>query len=359
MVYFQPGPRLHLLLDALAFVPVHLFILPATALYHGIRYWLAPSARRFPHLTWWRYIVLNLQRARNQYMRGLCVNYPDPNAHVRIPSKYDDVCDVATVTLPPITEDVPRLEVLDSDATMKGIVHPTPVTGFWIAAKRKAGDLTAQAKPDERVIYFIVGGGYANGHPLDPHTAFSFAQLTGARNIVMTGDSAGANACLALTRYLDALRGVGFDWGLPRGLALHCPWGDMTSSFPSIKRNRYTDHLIDLNTTYIPSHTRHFPSKDGAYFSPALSQNTSDGHFARLAEAEVRAYVLAGTAEAFYDEIIALKAGMRAAGMDIIYREIEGAGHSDFVSMDRPGWQGWSWGVVRNDFEDFWYATAE
>ncbi|BEJ15319.1 hypothetical protein CspHIS471_0410860 [Cutaneotrichosporon sp. HIS471] len=62
MVYFQPGPRLHLLLDALAFVPVHLFILPATALYHGIRYWLAPSARRFPRLTWWRYIVLNLQR---------------------------------------------------------------------------------------------------------------------------------------------------------------------------------------------------------------------------------------------------------------------------------------------------------
>lgn len=72
---------------------------------------------------------------------------------------------------------------------------------------------------------------------------------------MVTGDSAGANACLALTRYLDALREDGSDWDLPRGLALHCvrlrlaeltkPWGDMTSSFPSLERNRYTVGLAD------------------------------------------------------------------------------------------------------------------
>lgn len=39
---------------------------------------------------------------------------------------------------------------------------------------------------------------------------------------MLTGDSAGANACLALTRYLDALKQHGFNWGLPNSLALHC-----------------------------------------------------------------------------------------------------------------------------------------
>ncbi len=72
---------------------------------------------------------------------------------------------------------------------------------------------------------------------------------------------------------------------------------------------------------YIPSHARHVPTSS-PYLSPALPANTSDGHFARLAEAGVRAYVLAGTAEGFYDEIVALKAGMRAAGMDVTFREV-------------------------------------
>lgn len=38
---------------------------------------------------------------------------------------------------------------------------------------------------------------------------------------MLTGDSAGANACLALTRYLDELSQNGSDWGLPGSLCLH------------------------------------------------------------------------------------------------------------------------------------------
>lgn len=183
MVYFQPGPRIHFLLDALAFLPIHLFVLPLTAAYHGVRYLLTPSARRFTRFTWWRYVVLNVQRVRAQCMRGLCANYLDPNAHRRIASKYDDVCDVEQVTVDPIGEDVPRVEVLDSDVVRRGVVRPAEATGFWISPKAEGREraLDAPAKPDERVIYFIVGGGYAHGHPLDPHTAFSLALLTGAR----------------------------------------------------------------------------------------------------------------------------------------------------------------------------------
>jgi acetyl esterase/lipase len=175
-MYLQPGPRVHLLLDALAFLPTHLVVLPLTAALHAVRYWLAPSAR-LPRLGWWRYIVLNVQRVRAQCIRGICVNYADPNAARRIPSKYDGVCDVAALTVPPA--DVPRLDVLAIDAVKERVVAPAAVPGFWVAAKGR--NLDAPAKPDERVIYFIVGGGYAHGHPLDPHTAFSFALLTGAR----------------------------------------------------------------------------------------------------------------------------------------------------------------------------------
>lgn len=113
----------------------------------------------------------------------------------------------------------------------------------------------------------------------------------------------------------------------------------MTGSFDSVKANRYTvsllprrpdtkDHLIDLSLVYIPSHTRHFSAKErgNAYFSPALPRNVGDGHFRRLAETGVRAYVMGGTAEGFFDEIVALKAGMRHAGMDVTFREVSGCG---------------------------------
>lgn len=87
------------------------------------------------------------------------------------------------------------------------------------------------------------------------------------------------------------------------------------------------DHLIDLSLVYIPSHTRHFSAKErgNAYFSPALPRNVGDGHFRRLADAGVRAYVMGGTAEGFFDEIVALKTGMRQAGMDVTFREVSGS----------------------------------
>lgn len=140
MPYFQPGPRLHALLDILAFIPTHTLVLPLTALFHGLRYWLVPRARRFPRLTWWRYVVLNVLRVRNQCIRGLCVNYPDPDADRRIPSKYDGECDVAVVRVPPMRDEVPRVDVLDARVVREGVVRPVEVAGFWIRAKRHHED---------------------------------------------------------------------------------------------------------------------------------------------------------------------------------------------------------------------------
>lgn len=150
MPYFQPGPRLHALLDALAYIPIHTTILPIAAVYHALRYWLVPSARRFPRLSWLRYVFLNVLRVQSQCIRGLCVNYPDPDAARRIPSKYDGECDVGVVRVGKMRDDVPRVEVLACPAVERGVVRPTEVTGFWI---RRKGDTE-----DEKVRKWVVEG---------------------------------------------------------------------------------------------------------------------------------------------------------------------------------------------------------
>lgn len=292
MPYFQPGPRLHLLVDILAFIPTHALVLPLTALYHATRYWLVRRARRFPRLGWWRYVVLNVLRVRTQCIRGLCVNYPDPDAERLIPSKYDGECDVEVVRVPPIREEVPRIEVLSSKVVKQGTVKGNEVPGFWIRKKGEEGEkvrrgaegerntdglmserphrqcrtrgarhllhrrrricpwppsqsphgiLIRQAHrsacflhqlpqvPRRRVSIPGVPDRHArrvavpHGHRLRPTgTTQQLVVKADGQNVMLTGDSAGANACLGLTRYLDALRQHGFDWGLPNGLALHC-----------------------------------------------------------------------------------------------------------------------------------------
>lgn len=140
MPYFQPGPRLHALIDALAYLPIHTTVLPVTAAYHALRYWLVPSARRFPRLSWWRYVFLNVLRVQSQWTRGLWVNYADPDADKRIASKYDGDCDVGVVKVEPMRGEAPRVEVLASPAVERGVVRGVEVTGFWIRAKKSDGE---------------------------------------------------------------------------------------------------------------------------------------------------------------------------------------------------------------------------
>lgn len=92
----------------------------------------------------------------------------------------------------------------------------------------------------------------------------------------------------------------------------------MTSSFPSLESNRTLDHLIDLSRVYVPSHTRHiYPSSP--YCSPVLAE---PDHWARLAERDVRVYIMGYGAEGMRDEIRALESRMRKAGVDVTYREV-------------------------------------
>lgn len=65
-----------------------------------------------------------------------------------------------------------------------------------------------------------------------------------ARDIILTGDSAGGNLALSLTLRLKAEGRL-----LPRGLVLMSPWTDLTSSGPSFTTKAKVDPV--LNRPYI------------------------------------------------------------------------------------------------------------
>ncbi|WVQ82452.1 hypothetical protein IAT38_004581 [Cryptococcus sp. DSM 104549] len=388
-------PLAHTAIDTLIAPFAYLVALPLTVTYHSLRF--AATEPLFPGWTLVHYLAINWRRTYRGLLSWRRVPLRDPEES-RIPAssaKYLGTCAVKQVECPPLVEDSNAPSVLK---VRRDVVLASPVPGFWVERKsREPSSLDRHASKGERLIFFIVGGGYGGGHPLTIHTPWSLAELSDARvfcinyrkslsdatafpcslldcmagfqyvveekgfdaqNIMLCGDSAGANGCLALARCLGEMEEMGSTrFGQVGAMCLHSPWGDMTSSFPSIKNNCYTDHLVDLTTSYIPSHTRHFISKSDPYLSPALA---TMGGFNHLARHKVKVYISAGTAEAFYDEIVALYRGMKRDGVDVELREIAGATHSDFVWLDRDeiAIMGWSWEVLKKDFTRFWAETA-
>lgn len=62
----------------------------------------------------------------------------------------------------------------------------------------------------------------------------------GARDVILTGDSAGGNLALALSLKLKEERRL-----LPRGLVLMSPWTDLTSSGESFESREALDPVLD------------------------------------------------------------------------------------------------------------------
>lgn len=185
---------LHRLVDLLGRPFVNLIVLPSTFLYHTARYILCPYPRNLggTHASYWTYIKNNLDRVHSGWTKGNWVNYPDADAGKILPSKYAKLCDIEKVLVPAAS--APRVGV-----AAVGIVPSVSVPGFmlrkkklfgekvgynWIApagADQQPSGLFERAKRGEKILYYIVGGGYAGGHPLDSHLAWSLAQITNER----------------------------------------------------------------------------------------------------------------------------------------------------------------------------------
>lgn len=99
-----------------------------------------------------------------------------------------------------------------------------------------------------------------------PRTPSTYHSAIPAREIVLTGDSSGANLCLSLIQTILSLarqqscsppivrwNGVDVPLHLPQGVALTSPWIDLTYSLPSFEVNQKTDFVTGYNITGAPT----------------------------------------------------------------------------------------------------------
>lgn len=135
----------------------------------------------------------------------------------------------------------------------------------------------------------------------------------GARDVILTGDSAGGNLALTLVQRLKEQNRL-----LPRGLVLMSPWTDMTSSGKSFQEKKDLDPV--LNETYINKMIQAYAGKrdlSDPYLSPLFADFTGFPP----------AYIQVGTNEILYSDSVRLMQRMREAGVTVKLDAFEGMWH--------------------------------
>ncbi|TIA73417.1 hypothetical protein E3P92_01677 [Wallemia ichthyophaga] len=132
--------------------------------------------------------------------------------------------------------------------------------------------------------------------------------------IVFSGDSAGANLALALTRYLIENELPG-----PSGLVLHSPWSDMTFSrrvmSTSFTTNKYKDILESTFSPYaVKMLTRYVGVEmiNSVYLSPMSQRNGKDVETFKQFPST---FIIAGECEMLLDECVDLHESMIRSGV--------------------------------------------
>jgi acetyl esterase/lipase len=244
----------------------------------------------------------------------------------------------------------------------KAHVELTSIPGYWMDKPGLDTPAGVPPEPNERVIYWIHGGGFIffSASPHDPlsdvprsilahctsiRRAFAteyrlavgrlenrtypfpaalldvlagYAYLTHVvgfppENFIIAGDSAGANLCLALTRYLVEHRGLP---GLPAppGAAVHLsPWVDLTLSDhvpgSSTHTNRRVDFVQPPDSMALAFSTRTYFGRlgDEAAFSRYVSPASVDPRMQHVSFVGFpRTLVVEGELEALHTQVRAL-----------------------------------------------------
>ena len=290
-----------------------------------------------------------------------------------------------------------------------------PIPGYWIH-KHKEQPLESRPSPGEKILYHFHGGGYVIGTahpdgivsgripkeflqnssspslrrtfsveyrlskpgepgegPLFPFPTALVDALAGylylikigfsEEDIILVGDSAGANLALALTRYLLSNKGIQPELPkIPAALVLISPWTDMSQQFldnpgthSSQIKNAQRDWLSPLNRGFLHEAAKAFlgglPEHiESAYRDPYISPAspillglTSDSATRTISfEKFPRTFIVNGRFETFYDQILRLgNAMVEDLGEDsVAYYEVDGATH-DYMIFD------WTFGPDR------------
>lgn len=85
-------------------------------------------------------------------------------------------------------EDVPTMsraraqEWLQGEALdPRGEVDPVKVPCFWLEREESGDGRSRKARAGERVVLYLVGGGYVSGSPAEANRCFELARNTGLR----------------------------------------------------------------------------------------------------------------------------------------------------------------------------------
>ncbi|KAK4703261.1 hypothetical protein P7C70_g2956, partial [Phenoliferia sp. Uapishka_3] len=183
--------------------------------------------------------------------------------------------------LPPLPKTVSDVWIRQEAVDPRGEVKPVTVPVFWLEREQSGAGQRRKARDGERVLLYLVGGGYTSGSPAEGNRTFELARETGLRlmgvnyrkatsdskaypaalqdailayahlvldlgyrDIVLAGDSAGGGLATALLLYLSTTIRPCFDLPilhnsthpsasstslpLPSALVLYSPWCDLT-----------------------------------------------------------------------------------------------------------------------------------
>jgi acetyl esterase/lipase len=168
------------------------------------------------------------------------------------------------------------------------------------------------------------------------------------QNVIMSGDSAGANLALALIRYLRDSPELGL--GMPGGLVAISPWTDpvgtyidtLTNRSPAVMNSKVDFlKLVGMDGNMTSRHEYALRALVGPmsiedagrnpYIAPGSSHLTTGGLFKGFPPT----YIVGGEAEALIQEIRVLQSRMKE-DCEVVYDEVLDAVH-DFVVF--PQWE--------------------
>ncbi|KZO90754.1 alpha/beta-hydrolase [Calocera viscosa TUFC12733] len=194
------------------------------------------------------------------------------------------------MTIPPSNKEL-RKGILEDERFTTAI----DVECYWTCAGKCTDEqLTRQAHASEKVVMYLVGGGYLTGEPLKFPLPWTLAEKTGLRifsvnyrkadndttksfpaalhdvlsawshllsvgfqpqDIFIAGDAAGGGLAVTFTLY-QCLCGL----PLASGLIMYSPWLDLTLSNPAVTDNMRRDQLTsDLLEIGARVYTQNFP----------------------------------------------------------------------------------------------------
>lgn len=172
---YEPRPLVRSILRLVCWPPMFLLGIPFNLAYNSILYLF-----KRPNFSYKRFVFSGLARYLTGSLGLGAVYAPDPDHAKVTPAMlklYGDRADASVKTIPPIADSVPRLPIVQIAGNK---VRPEPVTAFMVAPKTEAGTtakhIWREAGKDEKIIYYVVGGGYQTGHPLQWSLAWDWCK---------------------------------------------------------------------------------------------------------------------------------------------------------------------------------------